>query len=177
MQRWSSRSCWLKATSVNNSLAQMQYFSLPGPPSWQSVHRLTLERGQLPPFLAGPLGAGGSLRVDLCSSSRTQEGGDHQAAASLEQSQKLQIPVASPWGLIWRPVGIYSICPHIAWEVGAPGGMVGVVLAPDPSAGPFSVCSPVFCISSLFCEHKACQPADFQECSNSFTFLRLPIIA
>lgn len=117
----------------------------PGPLSWQSDHRLTMERWQLANFLAGPLGAGGSLRVDLCSSSRTQEGGDRQAAASLEQSQKLQIPVASLWGLIWRPVGIYSICPHIAWEMGAPVGIGVAVLGPDPSAWSFSACSPIFC--------------------------------
>lgn len=34
-------------------------------------------------FSAGPIGAGSSLRVELCSSSRAQEGGGREVAASL----------------------------------------------------------------------------------------------
>lgn len=69
-------------------------------------------------------------------------------------------PVASLWGLIRRPVGIYRICPHVAWEVGAPGGIGVVVLSPTPLPGLF-LRARLYVVPSLFCEHKACRPADF----------------
>lgn len=93
-------------------------------------------------------------------------GGQSQAAVlSTAVSAKLPTPTTS----LWAPTGSlpYSLGSGSSWGRGA------VVLACGPSARPSQHALPQF-LPSLFHEHKAWQPADFQERS---TFLRLPVIA